>query len=246
MNKILLLILIVLTFQVSGNSQDNDLSKYAIGLFELVTFADNPGFKDEVTIDDLYKEIEWFKDEDGYNYTKDIEYCDVFAYKVIHNNENDYIVGVYSDSEGTAQLSYLLRILTTENTIKLQDVIGGGDRCRNAVRLDEISLENDIISFSTLITPNNIMKSSGNKNFNSRYDDCMVCCCGFSNYTYDVKTSTTAFNSILIIGEYLTGNIGFRKAYEDSVKNKPINISLTLNERELTEFIKSVTSYNNE
>ncbi|MBA6151517.1 hypothetical protein [Gelidibacter maritimus] len=70
MNKILLLILIVLTFQISGNSQEKDLSKYAIGLSELVTFADNPGFKDEVTIDESSKYIEWAKGKDNTKTTK--------------------------------------------------------------------------------------------------------------------------------------------------------------------------------
>ena len=236
--KFLVIIALVLFFQ-NSYSQKTDFSKYAIAMSEITTFADNPGFKNEVALENSSKEIKWATGEDGYSYTQDIEYIRVFGYKVLFESNNNLIIGVYYDSEGTAIYSYLFNVTATENKLVLNQVIGGGDRCHNAVILDEVEIENNVLSYSTLITPFKLMTWFSKPDKETSFDDCMFCCLGFANFKYDLIKQTLEFESIRVIQETLQEGTAIKKTYDDFVKERPMKLSLLLNKEELKEFIKA-------
>lgn len=234
----LLIVLLPVTIQ-SVYSQNIDFSKYAVALSEITTFADNPGFKEEIIIEKTTEVIEWIKGEDDYNYTQDLKGIRVFGYKVLFKSNNNIILGVYYDSEGTATNSYIFKVTTTETKLKLNEIIAGGDRCHNAVILDEVQIKDNVMSFSTLITPNKLINWFSESNNDINFDDCMVCCIGFANFKYDFKKEIKEFESIRIIEERLQENTSLKTTYDEFVKEEPLKLSLLLNEKELNEFIKA-------
>lgn len=139
-------------------AQNNTFSKYGVALSRITTFADNPGFMEKVKINENESMgIEWVADEDSFYYTEDIDGIILFGYKVFHQKENNYIIGVYYDSEGSATYSYIFDVTTNNNQLELNAIITGGDRCHNAVNLDEIKIEDDIISFTSFFTPHKLI-----------------------------------------------------------------------------------------
>ena len=63
-------------------------------------------------------------------------------------------------------------------------------------------------------------------------------------YRLTVRRKKVRQWDILIPKEYLPNNEAFQKAYNDFVKNKDSKLSLRLEEDEINEFIKTVTTYN--
>ena len=218
-------------------SQKIDYAKYAAAMSELTTFADNPGFKNEVFIEDAVEAMEWIIGEDGYNYTQDLEYIRFFGYKVLYESNNNFIVAVYYDAEGTAVYSYLFNMTATSNKLVLNEVIAGGDRCHNAVQLDEVTMKNNIISFSTFVTPNKLINWYNQADEHNDFPDCMVCCIGFANFKYDLKRNKKEFESLMIIEEALEEGSIIKNTYDKFVKDRPLKLSLLLNEEDLQKFI---------
>jgi hypothetical protein len=240
MNKIKFLFIItsILIVQISY-SQNSDFTKYAIALSEITTFADNKGFKEEVNINNSSKDIKWISGEDGYNYTENLDAIIVFGYKILYASDDNLILGVYYDSEGTATYSYLFNVTISDTKLKLNEVIAGGDRCHNAVILDKLNVDKDVMSFSTLITPNKLISWFSESSKVLNLDDCMVCCLGFANFKYDFEKQFKKFESVRIIEEALQENSLIKKTYLDFVKEEPLKLSLLLNEDELKDFIKA-------
>ena len=236
--KFLSIIASILFVQIA-NSQKTDFSKYAIAMSEITTFADTQGFKEEVILENSSKDIKWVTGEDGYNYTQDIDNIKIFGYKVLYESNNNLITGVYYDSEGTATYSYLFNMTTTDNKLVLNQVIGGGDRCHNAVILDEVEIENNVMSFSTLITSNKLMNWFSKTDEEMSFDNCMVCCLGFANFKYDLIKKTKEFESIRVIQESLQEGTAIKRTYDDFVQERPLKHSLLLNQEELNGFIKA-------
>lgn len=232
-----LLTLVSILFFQASYCQSSDFSKYAIALSEITTFADNPGFKDEVILKSSSKDIEWVTGEDGYNYTVDIEFIRVFGYKVLFESDNNLIIGVYYDSEGSTTYTYLLYVTTTETKLVLNQVIGGGDRCHNAVLLEDVEVVNKQLIFSSLITPNKLMNWYSESDEATNFEDCLTCCIGFAKFKYDLMKKTLEFESITLIEEVLEEDTAVKKTYDEFVQERPLKLSLMLNQEELKQFI---------
>jgi hypothetical protein len=243
MNKMMLILLVVISNHFICNGQLLNPYIHGVALSELTTFADSPGFKDEVIIEKGDSSIKWEVGEDGYVYTKDIEHTTVFAFKSIYSKEDIFIVTVYYSSTGSAELSYILKVQLTDEKLILKEVITGGDRCQEGADITRAKIENETLFYSHYITPQHLMSWYNNLNNNS-YADCMICCCGFANYKYDLKNSKKVFQDILLPKEYLPNNESFQKAYNDFVANEDLKLSLSIKENELKEFIMTVTTYN--
>lgn len=243
MKKIILILIVVVSNQIICNGQSLNANIYGTALSELTEFADNQGFKNEIIIEKGDSSIKWVDGEDGYVYTKDIEYTVAFAFKTIYSKGDIFIVNVYKSSTGSADWSYILKVQLSDNKLILKEVITGGDRCQKGANINEVKIENGILFYSHYITPQHLMSWNNNLN-NNGYADCMICCCGFANYKYVVKNSKRIFQDILIPKEYLPNNEAFQKAYNDFVKNKDLKLSLRLEEEEINQFIKTVTTYN--
>jgi hypothetical protein len=235
--KNLLIIVFILIVNIS-QSQNFDLSKHAIALSEITTFADNPGFKSEVIIKSPDNNVKW-ADEEGYIYTEDLEYINLFAYKVLYNSNNNIIVAVFYDSEGTATYSYIFDLTVSETSLKLNKTIGGGDRCHGAISINEIEVENEIMSYRSLITPKKFMNWFSNSDEALEFDDCMICCMGFADFKYDLNNHIKHFEGIQIIKENVQEYPLIKKTYDNFVKDRPLKLSLFLNEEELKDFINA-------
>lgn len=234
----LLIVILPVTIQ-SVYSQNIDFSKYAVALSEIISFTDNPDFKEEVIIEQTTENIKWVKGENDYNFTQDLERINVFGYKVLFKSNDTMILGVYYNSEGTAKNSYIFKVTTTETKLKLNEIIAGGDRCHNAVILDQVQIKNNVMSFSTLITTNKLINWFSESDNDMNFDDCMVCCIGSANFKYDFKKEIKEFESVLIIEEGLQDNTLLKMTYDEYIKEEPLKLSLLLNEKELNEFIKA-------
>ena len=187
MSKIKFLwILLSILFAQKAYPQKSDFSQYAMALSEITTFAEYPGFKDKVSSENSEKEMNWETGDDGYIYTQDIEDIRLFGYKVLFESDNHLTIGVYYDSDGSSISTYLIDMTTTDDTLILNQIIGGGDRCHNAVVFDMVEIEGNVMSFSTLITPNKLMTWFSQPDKDMTFDDCMVCCLGFANFNYDL------------------------------------------------------------
>lgn len=243
--NLFLTIVALLVMEVSWG-QEIDFSNYAISLSRITTFADNPGFMEEVDILESPNPVEWITEDEGYFYTEDLESIRLFAYKILYKSGDDFIVSVYYDSEGTATSSYLFRLKTTNTSLILEEIIGGGDRCHNTVILDEISVDENVISFPTLITPNKLMNWFPDIDNELYFDDCMVCCVGFAYFKYDIKEQLNTFESVRIIEEYLEEDSLMKLVYDAFVEERPLKLSLLLTEGELREFIKTVVGFDEE
>ncbi len=223
-----------------GTAQDLNFHNYAVGLSELVTYAENPGFKNTIHIENTGQVLNWQEGEDGYYFTDEIEYIQVFGYKVLYQSGDSFVVSVISDFEGTAVLTYILKVVTTKNSLVLKEIIGGGDRCHNAVLLDKIKVENEVLSYQTLITPDGFVNLFNTPRNKERFPNCMTCCMGFVTYSYNIKTGRKSFDKVMIIKEHLPGIESFIKTYDVFVKAEPIKQSLTLNQTEAKAFISAI------
>jgi hypothetical protein len=244
MRNIIIIIVIFISNQFFCHGQELTPNRYGIGLSELTTFADNHGFKDTIEIKDNYNSINWVKEEDGYYSTKDIEYTSVFTYKVIFSKNNIHIVNVFLSSTGTANLSYIFRVKALNDKLILLDVITGGDRCQKGVNLDEVEIKNGVIFYSHFITPHHLMSWNTKMNDNS-FSDCMVCCCGFANYRYDLASNKRHFDNIVLFQEALVKERFIRDIYNDFVSNNEDTSYLILNEESIDVFIYAVETLKN-
>jgi hypothetical protein len=219
--------------------------KYGVALSELTTFADSPGFMEEIELEN--NNINWEKTEDGYYYSKDIRYTSIFTYKTIFSKDNTHIVNVYLSSTGTADLSYILRVKAFNNKLVLLDVIAGGDRCQKGINLDEVKIDNGVMYYSHFITPQHLMSWNKEKKKADSYSNCMICCCGFANFHYDLLSNKKYFDNITLIKDAIEKDEFIRDAYNDFIRERDQKDDsyLILGKQNLDVFINAVEAIKN-
>ena len=228
--KIIILLFICSTSSIYG--QGEDFEKYAIALIKITAFADNKGFMEEVSLKDDDTKVKWERKK-GYSFTIELENIEIFAYKILYKKNDNYIVSVFQDHEGTAIYFYIFDLSVKNDTLKLNKVIGGGDRCNNGVDIDEIKIEDEIINYTLHITPEEILTwFEKNKIYG-----CFQCCFALANYDYNISTQKNTFKYIRLIKENIDTNSKFIKVYNDFTEKRDLKLSLTLNESELKQFL---------
>lgn len=183
------------------------------------------------------EKILWNEGNSGYIYTESISSIDLFAYKILDKKENKLIVHVFQDPKGTTVNSYIFKLLIFNDHLILDNIIEGGDRCQSSVVMDEIEIKNNVLSYSSYITPYKLMSWFEQEDLDYKFADCMYCCIGFANYSYSFETNKKEFESILIIEEYLDDDSIIKKTYDKFVKSRDLKLSLRLDSNELKEFI---------
>ncbi|MET6989181.1 hypothetical protein [Sediminicola arcticus] len=230
--------LITLLFICTASSiygQEEDFEKYANALCKITTFADNKGFIEEVTLKDDDTQVKWER-KNGYIFTTELDYIEIFAFKILYKKNDNYVVYVYQDPEGTAINYYIFDLTVKNNTVKLNKIIGGGDRCNNGVDIDEIKIEGEIITYAVHITPEEILTwFEKNKTFG-----CLECCFALATYDYNISTKKNTFKYIRLIKENININSKVLKVYNDFTEKRELKLSLTLNEKELKQFLKAL------
>ncbi len=231
--KIITLLFICIT--TSSYGQEEDFEKYAIALSEITTFADNKGFMEEVLLKDDDTKVKW-ESKKGYKITRELEYIDIFAYKILHQKNDNYIISVYQDPEGDAINFYIFDLSVNKNTLKLNKIIGGGDRCNNGVDISKIKIQNKVINYTLNITPEEVLTwFEKNKTYG-----CLKCCFALANYDYNISTKKSTFKYIRLIKENINANSRFMNVYNEFTNKRHLKLSLTLNKKELKQFLESL------
>ncbi len=235
MKKLKLTTLLFLIINSLIYSQEENLKKYASALSDITTYADNKGFMEEISLKDSNKKIKW-KVNKNYNYTTELEYIEVFAYKIIYKEKNNYIVSVYQANDGNEINSYIFDLIIKDDTIKLNKIISGGNRCNNSVKPDKIKFENNVINYTIHITGEEFLTwFKRNKTYG-----CFSCCFGLATYDYDISSKKNTLKYIRLIKENIDPNSKVFKVYNKFIKKRDLKLSLTLNKRQLKKFLKAL------
>ena len=230
--KILTILFICIASSTFG--QGENFEKYAVALSEITTYADNKGFMEEVLLKEDVK-VNW-ESKNGYTFTTELEYIEIFAYKILHQKSDNYVISVYQDPKGTAINFYIFDLSIKNDTLKLNKIVGGGDRCNNGVDMDKIKIQNEVINYNLHITPEEVLTWFEKNKSNG----CLECCFALANYDYNVSTKKTTFKYIRLIKENINPNSKIIKVYNDFTEKRNLKSSLTLNEKELKQFLESL------
>src|SRR5690554_308396 len=212
MRKVILILIVLISNYYISDGQSLDPKKYGLALSKLTTYADLPGFKEEVIIEEEDGYINWESTEDDFVYTEDIDNIEIFAFNTVSSTDDIFIVNIYYSSTGTAELSYLMKVQALDNKLILKEIIAGGDRCQKGVK--DVKVEDDTLFYSHYITTHHLMTWGNNEINDYLLHNCMVCCIGFVRYKYDLKSSTNEFSRLVLIEEYLPNDKSIQRAYK--------------------------------
>ncbi len=227
----------VFGFHTAARSQAPDITRYGEALAELTASADRPGFKTEAKVNSNNSGAHWAVGKENFTYTLGTGKYELFAYKTMYHSGDEYIVSVYGDTKGTSEYFYLLRVRISDDTVTLEEVIEGGDRCQQGVRINDVSIENDTMTFSSYVTPGQIINwYSGDVNTHA-ISSCMDCCCGYATFTYALKDHQKELKNVMILKNHLPEDEIFQKCFKEFSKDSGLEHGLILTPEQLKRFI---------
>lgn len=219
-----------------------DFSKYANVFAEMTT--DGSGDLGKRDIKDYTQNLQWKKDKKGYFLTKDLEYEESIAYKVLARNENNWLIATEFVNGAGRMYTSLYLVETMEDILDIKSYIAGGQKCHGLVNLDKIHVKNQTISYSTNITHNSLMTWFAAENKDIGFSDCFTCCIGEANFQYDLKQKKNIFKSVIIFEENIEGpkyeDKALEQIYKQYTANQKDKSTLELNEKELHTFILDI------
>lgn len=240
LSKALAILLIAFGAQTASFAQMPDLTRYGEALAELTAYADKPGMRKEVKVSETSSGTHWAVGKENYTYTLGTGKYEVFAYKPLFQSGNEFIISVYADPKGTSEYFYLLRVQITDDTVKLDEVIDGGDRCQQGVRINDVSIANDTLTFSSYVTPRQIINWYSSEINTHELPNCMDCCCGYATFTYDLKGHQKELKNVLILRNHLPEDEIFLKCFKEFSQDRGLEHGLVLSPEELKKFIARI------
>ena len=219
-----------------------DLTRYGEALAELTSNLERPGMRKEAKVNEYSLNTHWAAGKEDYTYSLGTAKYEVFAYKPLYRSGNDYILSIYADPKGISEYFYLFRVRISDDVVKLKEVIDGGDRCQQGVRINDVSIANDTLTFSSYVTPGQIIHWYSSDENVQAFPGCLDCCCGYATLTYDLKNHQKELKNVLILKDHLPQDEIFQKCFKEFSKDRGLEHGLLLSPEELKSFIAKMMS----